>query len=176
LVRVTKTTWTKSTRTKKTRTEITSHHRYRGIVRLATSSLRPLAIGRGKTSFAVFMLLGCLAVASAQTASQPAKPAKHAKNYAVVFGTVWDAADHPVYGVHVHLRRVGDKKPRWEAYSDHQGEFSIHVPAGKADYELWGDLKSGKFPKNIGLPPQEPVAVHIDFDERTDVSLHLTNQ
>ena len=125
---------------------------------------------------AILVLLSCQTIISAQTASHPPKPTKHAKDYAVVFGTVWDAEDHPLYGVHVHLRRVGDKNPRWEAYSDHQGEFSIHVPAGKADYELTGDLKSGKFPKNIGLPPKEPVVVHIDFDERTDVSLHLTKQ
>jgi hypothetical protein len=121
-------------------------------------------------------------VASAQTASPPAQlptgaqkhAQKHAKDYAVVFGTVWDADGHPFYGMHFHLRRVGDKKPRWEAYSDHQGEFSLHVPVGKADYELVGDLKSGKFPKTIGLPPKDPVLVHIDFDERVDVGLHLT--
>ena len=132
-------------------------------------------------SHAALVLFACLSVASGQTASaQTARPqAKapiHAKPFAIIFGTAWDASSHPVYGMHVHLRRVGDKKPHWEAYSDHHGEFSFHVPPGKADYELTGDLNSGKFSKNIGLPPKEPVTVHIEFDERIDTGLHLIKQ
>ena len=122
------------------------------------------------------LLLGCLSLVSAQTASHPAKTPKHPKPYAIIFGTVWDPDNHPVYGLRVQLRRSGDKKARWEAYSDHNGEFSFHVPAGKADYEITGDLKSYKLPKFIGLPPKEPVAIHVDFDERIDTGLHLMKQ
>jgi len=167
---------TKLTRTRKTRTEIISRIYYRSATHLACARLRHLATSRRNAPFFVVVLLGCFAAASAQTASHKAKAPKRAQDYAVVFGTAWDSDGRPVYGVHVHLRRVGDEKPRWEAYSDHHGEFAFHVPAGKSDYELTGDLKSGKFPQTIGLPPKEPVAVHVDSNERVDVGLHLTKQ
>ena len=100
----------------------------------------------------------------------PYKPAP----YAVIFGTVWDADSHAVYGVHVQLRRSGEKKVRWEAYSDHRGEFAFRVPPGKADYELAADLKSLKSMKNKHLSDSGPVKVHVEYDEQVDTGLHLT--
>ena len=161
-------------RTRKTKTEITSPSSR--AASLASVCLQPCTARRSRASHAVLVLLGCLYMASAQTASHPAKPPNPAKPYAIIFGTAWDANSHPVFGVHIHLRRVGDKKARWEAFSDHHGEFSFHVPPGKADYELTGDLKSGKLPEIIGLSPKEPVVVHVEFDERIDTGLHLTKQ
>jgi len=163
-------------RTRKTRTETinptraANHHR---------AYLPPFPARRRRVFCAVLVFFSCLSLCpagSAQTVSHPGKALVHEKPYAIIFGTVWGVDGHPVYGVHVHLRRVGDKKAHWDAYSDHHGEFSFHVPPGKADYELTGDLKSGKFPKNIGLPPDKPVMVHIEFDERIDTGLHLTKQ
>lgn len=164
---------TMTRRTRKTKTETTSHP---SVAHVACACLQPFAVRRRRVSHAALVLFGCLCAVSAQTASHPAKTPNPSKPYAIVFGTAWDANSHPVFGVHVHLHRVGDKKARWEAFSDHHGEFSFHVPPGKADYELTGDLKSGKLHKIIGLPPKEPVAVHIEFDERIDTGLHLTKQ
>lgn len=118
------------------------------------------------------LLLGC-GVLAAQTAKSPAPVPKTGNPYALIFGTAWDADNHAVYGVHVRLRRSGDKKPRWESYSDHRGEFAFRVPAGKATYEMTGDLKPDKINRIKVLEVSEPVKVTIEFDERVDVGLHL---
>jgi hypothetical protein len=90
------------------------------------------------------------------------------KDYALIFGTVWDKDGRPVYGVKVKMRRADHKKPQWEFVSDHLGEFAQRVPVGTADYIIWADLKRPK-----GSKPVE-TKVHIENNERVDVGLHLT--
>jgi hypothetical protein len=107
-----------------------------------------------------------LAPASAQGNNRP-------KPYAVIFGTVWDADGHPLYGVKVKIRRADEKKVRWEQYSNHTGEFAQRVPAGAADYVVWADVKGYKLPSGKKLKPGTEVSVHIDDDERSDIGLHL---
>lgn len=114
------------------------------------------------------ILLGCVPFnprASAQ--ADPRKP------YALIFGTVWGPDDRPVYGVHVKIRRADQKRANWELYSDHRGEFAQRLPAGKADYVVWADLKGFKSLEGKHLSPGDEVAVHIDRDERADIGLHL---
>ena len=94
--------------------------------------------------------------------------------YAVIFGTVWDSENRAVYGVHVELRRAGEKKVRWEGHSDHHGEFAFRVPPGKAQYELSADKNSLKILKIKGLENLKPVTVQVEYDERVDTGLHLT--
>jgi hypothetical protein len=89
------------------------------------------------------------------------------KEYALIFGTVWNAQQRPVYGVRVKIRRADEKKAKWELTSNHSGEFAQRVPAGTADYVVWAEL-----PKHKG--PAAETKVHIDNDERTDIGLHLT--
>jgi hypothetical protein len=96
------------------------------------------------------------------------------KPYALIFGTVWGPDDRPVYGVKVRIRRSGQKKPKWEVYSDHAGEFAQRVPPGNADYVVWADLKGFKSPLYKSLHPGTEVTVHIEKDERADTGLHLT--
>ena len=105
--------------------------------------------------------------------SSPSPPGdKLKKTYALIFGTVWGPDNRPVYGVRVKIRLEGEKKARWEQYSDHSGEFAQRVPPGKQDYVVWADLKGYKSP--IGHPLQgEEVRVHVDGDERADTGLHL---
>ena len=98
-----------------------------------------------------------------------------AKPYALIAGTVWGPDDHPVYGVTVKIRRAKDKKPKWEVYSDHMGEFAQRVPAGESDYILWADLKGFKPADGKPLLLVQPVTVHIYNDEREDTGLHLTH-
>ena len=71
------------------------------------------------------------------------------------------------------IRRADEKKTRWELYSDHHGEFAQRVPAGKADYIVWADLKSYRSADGKRLAPGEPAKVHIEFDERADTGVHL---
>jgi hypothetical protein len=95
------------------------------------------------------------------------------KPYALIFGTVWGPDDRPIYGVHVKIRRADQKRAKWELYSDHRGEFAQRLPAGKADYVVWADLKGFKLLEGKQLKPGDEVAVHIDGDERADIGLHL---
>jgi hypothetical protein len=94
--------------------------------------------------------------------------------YALIFGTVWGPDDHPMYGVKVKIRRAQDKKPKWELYSNHTGEFAQRVPAGKADYVVWADLKDFKSPEGKPWHLVREIPVHVENDERVDVGLHLT--
>jgi hypothetical protein len=97
------------------------------------------------------------------------------KPYALIAGTVWGPDDHPVYGVLVKIRRAKDKKPKWEVYSDHHGEFAQRVPTGENDYILTADLKNFKPADGKPLHLLQDVTVHIYSDEREDIGLHLTH-
>ncbi len=115
-------------------------------------------------SAAFFLLLG----------SQPGHlNAQKSKDYALIFGTVWGPDNRPVYGVKVKIRRAKDKKPKWEVYSDHNGEFAQRVPVGDSDYVLTADLKGIKTTDGKPLRAQE-VTVHVYDDEREDTGIHLT--
>jgi hypothetical protein len=99
------------------------------------------------------------------------KEKKQEKPYALIFGTVWNSQSRPVYGVPIKIRRVDQKKAKWQLVSDRRGEFAQRVPPGTADYIIWADIKPKKGDKS-----SQPVEtkVHIENDERVDVSLHLT--
>jgi hypothetical protein len=90
------------------------------------------------------------------------------KDYALIYGTVWSPDDRPVAGVPISIRRASDKKPKWELISDSRGEFAQRVPVGAQDYIVQANIK---MPKGQAKPE---VTVHIDDDERKDISLHLS--
>jgi hypothetical protein len=117
------------------------------------------------------VFLACLLAPVNARSSDREKP----QPYAVIFGTVWDPDGHPLYGVKVKIRRANDKdkKARWELYSNHTGEFAQRLPAGKADYIVSADVKGYKLPSGRQLKPGAEVTVHIDYDERSDIGLHL---
>jgi len=100
---------------------------------------------------------------------QPPQP----KDYVLIFGTVWGPDDRPVYGVTVRIRRAGDKKARWEVYSNRLGEFELRVPVGKQEYIVWADTKGYKSADGKHLQPGPEVTVHIENNERADTGLHL---
>ncbi len=116
----------------------------------------------------LFALGGPSPFAAAPKQLKPNQP------YALIFGTVWGPDDRPVFGVPVKIRRAQDKRARWELYSNHRGEFAQRVSAGKADYVVWADLKNFKPTDGRLLHPGQEVPVHVENDERVDVSLHLT--
>lgn len=125
-----------------------------------------------------FYLLTLLLAASGTIGLIPARAAtpagnSHEKPYALIFGTAWGPDNLPVYGVKVKIRRADQKKAKWEIYSDHHGEFAQRVPAGKADYVVWADLKGFKSSDGSKLLAGPEVTVHVDNDERQDIGLHL---
>lgn len=99
------------------------------------------------------------------------KRKKEPPPYALIFGTIWDANNRPIHGVPIKIRRADQKKAKWQLVSDRRGEFAQRVPAGKADYIIWADIKPKKGQKDV--KPIETTA-HIENDERVDVGLHLT--
>jgi hypothetical protein len=113
-------------------------------------------------------------VVSSAAAAAADKKLKPTDPYALIFGTVYGPDDRAVYGITVKIRRVPDKKPKWEVYSDHAGEFAQRVPAGKADYVVWADLKGVKTTDGQPLHLAQEVDVHVEYDERVDIGLHLT--
>jgi hypothetical protein len=144
------------------------------------TSPRPCLARSFASLFSLSVLLVCflapldlpvLVPAIAASAPQKLKPTDH---YALIFGTVWGPDDHPVYGVTVKIRRAHDKKAKWEVTSDHVGEFAQRVPAGKTDYEVWADLKGIKTKSGEKLHLAQKVEVHVEYDERVDIGLHLT--
>ena len=50
-------------------------------------------------------------------------------------GTVFNENALSFPGVQLRLRRAGEKKFRWESYTNSRGEFAIRVPQG-SDYEM----------------------------------------
>ena len=115
------------------------------------------------------------AVAAAEKGDQSKDKNKDKeKPYALLAGTVWGPDDRPVYGVKVRIRRAGQKKAKWEQYSDRRGEFFQRLPAGQADYVVWADVKGFKSPAYNSLHAGTEVTVHIQNDERQDIGLHLT--
>ncbi|MGB0010017.1 MAG: hypothetical protein WBQ03_00335 [Candidatus Sulfotelmatobacter sp.] len=138
----------------------------------------PSACRRRLPTFRCFFLLLsflCCAswLSSVAIAGSTPKKLKPTDPYALIFGTVWGPDNRPVYGVKVVIRRSSDKKPKWDLYSDHRGEFALRVAAGKEDYIVGANLKGVKTQDGHSLHLVEEVPVHVEYDERVDIGLHL---
>lgn len=120
----------------------------------------------------LFLGLTCLVPLASQAFQQNERKDPR-KSYALIVGTVWGPDDRPVYGVRVKIRRSDQKKAKWELYSNHTGEFAQRLPAGKADYIVWADLKGFKSLSGKRLDSGPEVTVHIESEERADIGLHL---
>src|SRR6266705_4721776 len=80
--------------------------------------------------------------ASAGTPQSPAvipnKPGKkkysHANDF-LIRGTVFTDKALSFPGVQLRIRRAGEKKFRWESYTNSRGEFAVRVPQG-SNYEM----------------------------------------
>jgi hypothetical protein len=144
---------------------------------VTTRNLQPAVLLARLSSFCLLLVFFPAALGPHVLPSTEAAPAskklKPKDPYALIFGTVWGPDDRPVYGVPVKIRRVPDKKPKWELVSDHAGEFAQRVPAGKADYVVWADLKGVKTTDGETLHLAQEVPIHVEYDERVDIGLHL---
>jgi len=115
------------------------------------------------------------------TEKQPAeKKSKHEKPYALIFGTAYGPDDRPLYGVKITIRPQAKKRPNWDLMSDHRGEFAQRVPPGPGDYLVHGEAEyaplgnDGKVQLSKKKRLKGDAKVHVESDERLDMSLHLT--
>jgi len=76
--------------------------------------------------------------APAAPTALPSKPGKqkysHANDY-LIRGTVFTEKALSFPGVQLRIRKVGEKKFRWETYTNSRGEFAVRVPQG-SNYEM----------------------------------------
>ena len=122
--------------------------------------------GRGPVLFCILISIFALAAVASDSLAQSATAMK--KDYALIYGTVWGADNHPVAGIPIKIRRASDKKAKWELVSDSNGEFAQRVHVGTQDYVIQAEVKTRQ-----GQPKPE-VTAHIDNNERKDVGIHLT--
>ena len=62
------------------------------------------------------------------------KKYSHANDF-LIRGTVFTDKALSFPGVQLRIRRVGEKKFRWESYTNSRGEFAVRVPQG-SNYEM----------------------------------------
>ena len=141
---------------------------------MKSSSSRLLSAHRVSFLLVVFCVYSslCPRMPVIHAASGP-KKLKPTDPYALIFGTVWGPDNHPAYGVKVEIRVASEKKPWWELSSDHHGEFAQRIAAGKNDYIVGADLKGVKTQDGHPVHLVEEVPVHVEYDERVDIGLHL---
>jgi hypothetical protein len=58
----------------------------------------------------------------------------------LIIGTIFDENALSFPGVHVRIRVSGEKKFKWEAYTNSRGEFAVRVPPG-FEYEVVTHVK-----------------------------------
>src|SRR6266699_1814652 len=71
----------------------------------------------------------------AVTPNKPSKKKYSHVNDFLIRGTVFTDKALSFPGVQLRIRRAGEKKFRWESYTNSRGEFAVRVPQG-SDYEL----------------------------------------
>ena len=72
---------------------------------------------------------------SAGSSSSSGKRSKSHANDFLVMGTVFTDKAYALPGAHIRVRRTGEKKFRWETYTNSRGEFALRVPQG-GEYEI----------------------------------------
>ena len=126
---------------------------------LAIQFKRKTSMNRPRRSFFAGVCLLLFAVAASRTAAQavpaaaPAtaapdssskeKPSKkkysHANDF-LIRGTVFNEKALSFPDVELRLRKEGEKKYKWETYTNSRGEFAVRVPEG-SNYEILVHVK-----------------------------------
>lgn len=73
--------------------------------------------------------------APAASSSKPTKRQYSHVNDYLIRGTVFTEKALSFPGVQLRIRKAGEKKYRWESYTNSRGEFAVRVPQG-SDYEV----------------------------------------
>jgi Carboxypeptidase regulatory-like domain len=92
-----------------------------------------MSMWRTTLPLALVILLGAASAPAAPAAAQSSSNS-HARDF-LIFATVFNSQGFALPGARVRVRRADEKKFRWEAVSDHQGELGIRVQQD-AEYEL----------------------------------------
>jgi Carboxypeptidase regulatory-like domain len=117
----------------------------------------------------VLALFLCLAGAALAVQPQPAGAQNASGSRAhdfVIFTTVFTDQGFALFGARARVRREEDKKFKWEAMSDHRGEFAIRVPQG-TEYEMTIEAR--------GFKP-ETRKIDTRQDNRTDLTIRMEPQ
>lgn len=76
---------------------------------------------------------------SSKTSKPDKKKHSHADDF-LVLGTVFNEKALAFPGVELRLRIEGQKKYKWQTYTNSRGEFAVRVPQG-ANYEVLAHVK-----------------------------------
>jgi cytoskeletal protein RodZ len=68
------------------------------------------------------------------SSSSSGKRGKHANDFLVI-GTIFTDKAYALPGARIRVRRAGEKKFRWDTYTNSRGEFAFRVPQGD-EYEI----------------------------------------
>jgi hypothetical protein len=114
--------------------------------------------------------IGLVWLAGAAFAFEPAGGAQnssgsHAHDF-VIFATVFTDHGFALPGARARVRRSEEKKFRWEATSDHQGELALRVPQG-AEYEMTIEARGFK---------TETRKIGTREDNRADLTIRMEPQ
>jgi hypothetical protein len=71
---------------------------------------------------------------SSSSSSSNKRAGSHANDFLVI-GTVFTDKAYALPGAHLRVRRTGEKKFRWDTYTNSRGEFALRVPQG-GEYEI----------------------------------------
>jgi hypothetical protein len=115
-------------------------------------------------------LLGLVWFTGASFASAPGgatqnSSGSHAHDF-VIFVTVLTDKGFAFMGARARVRRTDEKKFRWEATSDHQGELAFRVPPG-SEYELTIQARGFKSHSRI---------INARQDNRADLTIRMEPQ
>jgi hypothetical protein len=140
-----------------------------------------------RSTAACLAILVLSTIALPQTTDPPQEPDKDKKEkrkaekpYALIFGTAYGPDDRPLYGVRITIRPTAKKRPSWELISDHRGEFAQRVPPGPSDFVVRGEAvyapagPDGKPQMSKKKRLTGETKIHVESQERLDISLHLT--
>jgi Carboxypeptidase regulatory-like domain len=113
-------------------------HRARWMTVLCTAALlAPLASAFGLAQEPATSLPSS-APASPSPAASTSKPGKtkysHTNDF-LIRGTVFNDKALSAPGAQLRIRKAGEKKFRWESYTNSRGEFAVRVPQG-SDYVM----------------------------------------
>ena len=76
---------------------------------------------------------------SSKTSNEDKKKYSHADDF-LIHGTVFNEKALAFPGVELRLRREGQRKYKWQTYTNSRGEFAVRVPQG-SNYEVLAHLK-----------------------------------
>jgi len=86
----------------------------------------------------------------------------------LIVGTIFDERALSLPGVQVRIRRTGEKKFRWETYTNSRGEFAVRVPPGY-EYEVVSHVKNYQ-------DHNESVDARADVQQRLSIKLEPRGQ